>query len=155
MRLVQWFEELRDDARVALRRLRAAPAFTATAVLALALGIGAATTIFSVIQNVLLNPYPMYADVDRLVGVLIHDAASARPGGRDSYPVAEFLEYQSQATSFEDVIAGGFEDAVFTMGEGTEQFAGGLVSGNTFAFMGVSAVVGRTLTPDDANRRNR
>ena len=113
-------------------------------------GIGAATTIFSVIQNVLLNPYPMYADVDRLVGVLIHDATSARPGGRDSYPVAEFLEYQSQATSFEDVIAGGFEDAVFTMGEGTEQFAGGLVSGNTFPFMGVSAVVGRTLTPDDA-----
>ena len=132
MRLAQWFEELRDDARVALRRLRAAPAFTATAVLALGLGIGAATTIFSVIQNVLLNPYPMYADVDRIVGVLIHDQTSVRPGGRDSYAVAEFLEYQAQATSFEDVIAGGFEDAVFTISEGTEQFAGGLVSGTPF-----------------------
>ena len=149
MRLTQRFEEIRDDLKVAIRQLQRSPAFTGMAVLALALGIGAATTIFSVIQNVLLDPYPMYASVDRIVGVFIHDASSSRPGGRDSFQTPEFLDYQAQATSFEEVIAGGWEDAVFTNPEGTEQFAGGLVSGNTFTFMGVGAVVGRTLTMED------
>jgi putative ABC transport system permease protein len=141
---------LRQDLRHALRGFRKQPAFTGAAVLALALGIGATTTIFSVIKNVLLDPYPMYREVDRIVGVMVHDVSSARPGGRDSFQTAEFLEYQAQASSFEDVIAGGYEDALYTSAEGTEQFTGGLVSGNTFSFMGVSAVLGRTVTMDDA-----
>jgi len=141
---------LRHDLRHSLRSLRKEPAFTAAAVLALALGIGATTTIFSVIQNVLLDPYPMYSDVDRIVGVMIHDVARARPGGRDQYQTAEFLDYQSQATSFEDVIAGGYEDTLYTTAEGTEQFAGGLISGNNFSFMGVGAHIGRTITVEDA-----
>jgi len=146
----QWLEDIGSDVKVALRQLRSSPAFTMTSVLALGLGIGAATTIFSVIKNVLLDPYPMYRQVDRIVGVLIHDVNSARPGGRDSYQTAEFLEYQAQARSFEDVIAGSLEPALFTSGEGTEEYVGGLVSANTFSFMGVSAAIGRTIVPDDA-----
>ena len=138
------------DARFALRALRKQPAFTVAAVTALALGIGATTTIFSVIQNVLLDPYPMYADVDRIVGLRIRDLASVRPGGREWYPVEEFLEYQTQAQSFDEVIAGGTEDVVYSSDEGSEQFAGGLASGNTFSFLGVRAAIGRTLTLEDA-----
>src|SRR6201999_872792 len=75
---------------------------------------------------------------------------SARPGGREWYPVPEFLDYQTQAQSFEDVIAGTGEDVVYTSDAGSEQFNGGLASGNTFSFMGVGAAIGRTLTPEDA-----
>jgi putative ABC transport system permease protein len=139
---------LREDARAAFRQLKNAPAFTVAAVLALALGIGAATTIFSVIQHVLLDPYPMYAHVDRMVAVQIHDASNPK-FYRDSYQPAEFLEYQSQAKSLEEVIAGANEPAVFSSPQGAEEFVGGVTSGNTFTFMGVSAAVGRTITMDD------
>jgi hypothetical protein len=92
----------------------------------------------------------MYADVDRIVGVQIRDLASARPGGREWYPVAEFLDYQTQAQSFDEVIAGTGENVVYSGSAGSEQFVGGLTSGNTFNVMGVRAAIGRTLTPDDA-----
>ena len=81
------------------------PSFTSLAVLTLALGIGAATTIFSVIQNVLLDPFP-YIDADRVVTFQIRDSASGRPGGRNFFQVPEFLEYQEQSHVFEDVIGG-------------------------------------------------
>jgi predicted permease len=138
------------DVRYAARGLRKQPAFAALAILALALGIGSATTMFSVIQNVLIDPYPMYSHVDRVVQVEIRDPARPRSGGRGYFQVAEFLDYQEQVHSFEDVIAGGFEDVLYTTAEGTEQFNGGLTSPNTFEFLGVPAARGRTLTPDDA-----
>jgi putative ABC transport system permease protein len=138
------------DVRYAARGLRKQPAFASLAILALALGIGSATTMFSVIQNVLIDPYPMYANIDRLVQVEIRDPAKPRSGGRGYFQVPEFLEYQTQVQSFEDVIAGGHEDVLYTTADGTEQFNGGLMSPNNFEFMGVRAALGRTFTPDDA-----
>ena len=70
-----------QDLRYGLRSIRNQPAFTALAVLTLALGIGAVTTIFSVIQNVLLDPFP-YKDADRVVAIRIHDATNPQPFGR-------------------------------------------------------------------------
>ena len=70
-----------SDVRYAARGLRKQPAFAALAILALALGIGSATTMFSVIENVLIDPYP-FPNVDRFIGVQIRDRASTRPGGR-------------------------------------------------------------------------
>ncbi len=137
------------DVRYAARGLRKQPAFAALAVLALALGIGSATTMFSVIQNVLIDPYP-YANIDRLVQVEILDPARPRAGGRLYFQTAEFLDYQAQVHCFEDVIAGGFEDVLYTTAEGTEQFDGGLMTPNNFEFLGVKAALGRTFTPDDA-----
>ncbi len=140
-----------QDARYGVKGLAKQPTFTAGAVLALGLGIGATTTIFSVIQNVLLDPYPMYANVDRMVGVSIHDEASSRPGGRDFFQTAEFLDYAAQLTSFDAIIAGGGNgDTLYTGPDGTEQFSGAFLSGNTFSVIGVSAVAGRTLSPADA-----
>ena len=138
-----------QDLMYGLRGLRRQPAFAALAILALALGIGSATTIFSVIQNVLLDPFP-YMDAHRVVQFQIRDVTRTRPGGRTMYQVPEFLDYKEQVTSFEDVIAGGFEDVLLTTGEGAEQFNGGQVSGNMFQFLGVPALAGRILTPDDA-----
>src|SRR5213594_2429993 len=137
------------DLRYGLRGLRNRPGFTILAILTLALGIGAATTIFSVIQNVLLDPFP-YTDAERVAMIQIHDVTSNRPGGRSFFQVPEFLEYQEQNHVFEEVIGGGNEDVLHNTGEGTEQFTGGYVTPNTFRFLGVPALVGRGLLPEDA-----
>src|SRR5215471_10878427 len=62
----RWLEDLRRDRRYALRTFRRSPGFAATAVVSLAVGIAAATALFSVVNAVLLNPFP-FADVDRIV----------------------------------------------------------------------------------------
>ena len=138
-----------QDLRYGLRGLLKQPAFAFLAVLTLGLGIGAATTIFSVIQNVLLDPYP-YREAHRVVVFQIRDPKSTRFGARTFFQVPEHLDYQEQIQSFEEVIAGGFEDILYMTGEGTEQFSGALMSGNTFGFLGVPAALGRVLTPEDA-----
>ena len=84
-----------QDLRYGLRSIRNQPAFTALAVLTLALGIGAATTIFSVIQNVLLDPFP-YKDADRVAAIRIHDATNPQPFGRTVLQTPEFLDYVEQ-----------------------------------------------------------
>jgi putative ABC transport system permease protein len=138
------------DFRYALRGLRKQPGFAALAALALALGIGAATTIFSIIQNVLLDPFP-YLNSERVAVIQIRDLRGSRQRGvRSAFEEAEFLDYQAQVEAFEEVIAGGYEDVLYDNGQGTEQFAGGLLSANAFQFLGVPALVGRILTPDDA-----
>src|SRR6201988_4934274 len=100
-----------QDVRFGLRMLGKNPGFTLVAVLTLALGIGAATTIFSVIYNVLLDPFP-YADAKRVVAIQIHDLARSNPGGRQALQTAEFLDYQEQSHVFEEVIGGSFQDAL-------------------------------------------
>ncbi len=77
--------------------------------LALAFGIGAATTIFSAIYGVLLNPFP-YTNAERIVDFYIHDTSSSRPGGRSFFRADEFIEYQQHRELFEDVIGGGNEE---------------------------------------------
>ena len=138
-----------QDIRYGVRGVRNQPGFALLAVLTLALGIGGATTIFSVIQNVLLDPFP-YTDAHRVAMIQIHDLSSNRPGGRSGFQIREFLDYQEQSHVFNEVIGGGYEDVLWTTGEGTEQFDGGLVTPNTFQFLGVPALLGRGLTPEDA-----
>ena len=113
------------------------------------LGIGSAAAIFSVIQNVLLDPAP-YSDVDRIAYVQIRDASRSEPGGRTAFQTPEFLDYREQSQVFEDVIGGGFEDALLTTSDGTLQFAAGLVTPNTFRFLGVPPQLGRGIVDADA-----
>src|SRR5215213_2374602 len=120
-----------QDLRYGLRSIRNQPAFTTLAVLTLALGIGAATTIFSVIQNVLLDPFP-YREAHRVAAIRIHDATNPQPFGRGMLQTAEFLDYVEQSHVFEDVIGGGFEDVLWTTADGTEQLTGGQVTANMF-----------------------
>jgi putative ABC transport system permease protein len=140
---------LRQDVSYGLRGLGKQPGFTALAMITLALGIGAVTTIFSVIHAVLLDPFP-YTNPERVVQIQIRDASSARPGGRTFFQTREFLDYQEQAHVFSDVIGGSFEDVLYSTREGTEQFSGGVVTANTFQFLGVPAQIGRGLAPEDS-----
>jgi putative ABC transport system permease protein len=142
-------QTLWQDLRYGARMLLKQPGFTLIAVLTLALGIGSTTTIFSAIQNILLDPFP-YTDAHRVVAIQIRDTSSSRPGGRTFFQAPEFLDYQEQNQVFEDVIGGTFGDVLYNSGDGTEQFSGGYVTPNTFSFLGVPALLGRGITPDDA-----
>src|SRR5262245_43268845 len=137
-----------QDVRYGWRSFCGQPSFAILAILTLALGIGAATTIFSVIHNVLLDPFP-YKDADRVVTVQIRDVSNARPGGRNYFQVPEFLELQEQSHVFEEVIGGTPEDVLQTTEEGTEQFVGGAVTANNFTFLGVQPLMGRGLSQED------
>ena len=131
-----------------MRGLRNQPGFALLAILTLALGIGSSTTIFSAIQNILLDPFP-YTDAQRVVAIQIHDMTNSRPGGRTYYQVPEFLDYQAQNHVFQEVIGGTGDDVLYNSGDGMEQFMGGYVTPNTFRFLGVPALLGRGITPDD------
>jgi putative ABC transport system permease protein len=141
-------ETLWQDLRYGVRGIANRPGFAALAILTLALGIGAATTIFSVIQNVMLDPFP-YTDARRVAAIRIRDVTRDGEGGRGMLQTAEFLDYQNQNSVFEDVIGGSFEDVLLTTPDGTELFEGGIVTANTFRFLGVPPALGRTLLEED------
>ena len=142
-------QNLWQDLRYGARMLLKNPGFTLIAVITLALGIGSTTTIFSAIQNILLDPFP-YTDAQRVVAIQIHDMSNSRPGGRTFYQIPEFLDYQEQNHVFEEIIGGTGNDVLYNSGEGMEQFLGGYVTPNTFRFLGVPAQVGRGISPEDA-----
>jgi hypothetical protein len=96
-------DSLLRDLRFALRTFSRSPSITLISVLALALGIGSTTAIFSVIQNTLLDPFP-YRGSDRLVIVRIHDSAQSEPGGREQYSHSEFVEIQKENHVFEGIM---------------------------------------------------
>jgi putative ABC transport system permease protein len=138
-----------QDVRYGLRGLRANPGFTALAMVTLALGIGAATTMFSVIENVVMAPFP-YRDAGRIAAVAIHDLDNGRPGGRTVLQPDEYMAYRAQNHVFREDMGGGNSDVLWTTPEGTEQFDGAYVTPNTFLALGVPALLGRVITPQDA-----
>jgi putative ABC transport system permease protein len=143
-------QTLWQDIRYGLRGICNRPGFAFLAILTLGLGMGATTTIFSAIQNILLDPFP-YTDARRVAAIQIHDLTSARPGGRGAFQVPEFLDYQEQNHVFEEVIGGTGEDVLLSTNEGTELYRGGIVTANTFTFLGVPPALGRGITTADAN----
>ena len=137
-----------QDLRYGMRGMRANAGFSLLAILTLALGIGAGTTMFSVIKNVMLSPFP-YKDATRIAAFAIHDLDRGRPGGRQALKPAEYLEFRQQNHVFSGDTGGGNEDVLWSTGVGTEQLDGGYVTPDTFQFLGVAAQVGRGLLPED------
>ena len=136
------------DVRFGWRSLVKRPGFTLLAIAALALGAGAATTIFSVINNVLLDPVP-YKDAQRLVNIHVQDPARGEQGRRQFFSVPEFLAYQRENHVFEEVFGTIDIDVLSTGDEGAERFSGALVTPNTFRVLGVPPLAGRAITPED------
>src|SRR5437763_6779409 len=141
-------ETLRQDIRYALRNLGKTPGFAAVAIVTLALGIGASTAIFSVIDNIMLQPFP-YPDATRFMSVQIHDTERNEPGGRAGFSGPEFLDYLEQNRVFDRVIANDNLDVLYRSGGGTERFNGNLVTPGTFEFLGMPALLGRVMQPAD------
>ncbi len=136
-----------QDVRFSLRLIAKDWHFALIAAVALGLGIGATTAIFSVIENVLLEPFP-YTDAHRLVNVQVHDF-DGRPGGRTAYTIPEFLDIQEQAHSFDRILAADQMDVLYTRGEGTERLQGQGLSTNAFQALGMKPLLGRYITPAD------
>jgi len=141
-------DTLSRDILFALRNLRKSPSFAVIAAITLALGIGASTAIFSVIENVLMEPFP-YTDPGRIVSVQIHDTERNEPGGRPVFTGPEFLDYAEQNHVFDRVIANAGLDVLYRSGEGAERFDGSLIPPGTFEFLGMPALLGRVAQPAD------
>ena len=134
-----------QDFRYALRQLRKNPGFTAVAVLTLALGLGANTAIFSVIDAVLLRPLPFH-DPSRLVVV-----RPTEPGRRDdtgvSYPT--FLDWRSQNHVLEGLSVFREDDYTLTGRGEPAHLTGAVVSANLFSVLDVPPAAGRDFTPEE------
>jgi putative ABC transport system permease protein len=137
-----------QDLRYALRSLSKDRGFILLAVFTLALGIGATTVIFSVVDNALLRPFP-YKDADGISIFQIHDLGEAGERGRGAFSVPEFLDYQEQNHVFADMVGTGYADVLYTGAGGTQHLTGAYVTTNTFRFLGVEPLLGRWITPDD------
>jgi predicted permease len=141
-----WLEQLLWDTRFGLRTLRESPGFTAVAILTLALGIGASTSIFSVVNAVLLAHLP-YKDPNRLTMIWGTNVKQ----GIDITPVSpgDFFEWKQRNSVFED-IAASYDDQVTLTGRGDpQQLIGYRFSANYFSILGVPAQLGRTFTIEE------
>jgi putative ABC transport system permease protein len=138
-------ESLLQDLRYGLRTLAKNPGFTSAAVLTLALGIGANTAIFSVVNGVLLSPLTG-RDPDRLV--MLWESTKDTPQTAVSYP--NYVDWRQRARSFEDIaVYNGFDQFTMTGQGDPERVRGGLASGNLFTVIGVEPALGRLLDPRD------
>ncbi|MBO0861500.1 MAG: ABC transporter permease [Chloracidobacterium sp.] len=138
-RLEEFLQDLRYGARMLLRT----PGFALVAVLALALGIGANTAIFSVVNAVLLRPLPYY-DPQRLVWV-----AEVMPGGEEIYAAADYIHWREQSKSFDHLIAF-TPGSIYLTGRGEpEQLDSIRATANLFPALGVAPQLGRAFTTEE------
>jgi len=139
-------ETLLKDIRYAIRGLRKRPGFTFVAIITLALGIGANTAIFSVVNAVLLKPLA-FKDPDRLVIVWEDAAFAGFP--RNTPAPANYFDWKSQNRSFEDMAATA-STSFNLIGDGEpERVAAHQVSANFFPLLGVQPLLGRTFLPEE------
>src|SRR5687767_4333834 len=128
------------DLRYALRQLLKSPGFTAVAILTLALGIGANTAVFSVVDAVLLRALP-YHNSERFI-----DIFSTNPtGDRDGLSILELDELRNQIRSVEELTAFQSQNVNLTGGERPERIRGAFVAANFFEVFRLNPVLGRTL----------
>ena len=137
-----------SDIRYSIRRLVQDKSFTILALVALGLGIGATTAIYSLIHGVILNPFP-YVGSDRLMAIAV--AEVGRDGGRTNYTGAETLELQENTEDiFDGIVATNQKQVVITSsGAVPIRLLSAEVSSNTFPFFGMPALKGRVVTEAD------
>jgi putative ABC transport system permease protein len=137
-------ETLFQDIRYGVRVLLKGRAVTAIAVLALTLGIGATTAIFSVINAILIKPLP-YPDPDRIVR--IYERSPQFDQMSISYP--NFLDWQQQSQVFEEMSVFRYQGFNITGQQGPERIQGRLISASFFSVLGVQPILGRSILPEE------
>lgn len=139
-----------QDLRFAARMMARSPGFTAVAVSALALGIGVNTTVFSLVNAVLIKGLP-FDRGDRIMLIQMTDPMQSRRQLGVQY--ADYRDWRPQAKSFEDL--GGFNGATMNLADGAnppERYRGAVVTANAFEILGVKPVLGRGFRPEDEKR---
>jgi putative ABC transport system permease protein len=144
MDAIDWIETLWQDLRYAVRILSKSPAFTAVAVITLALGIGANTAIFSVVNGVLLRPLS-FPDSDRLM--LIFETTPEF--SQNSVAYLNYLDWRKENRSFTDMGTFRGDDFNFTGAGEPEHLKGKYVSASLFPVLGVSPILGRNFLPEE------
>jgi putative ABC transport system permease protein len=139
-----WLEAFGQDLRFGLRMLRKNPGFSLVAILTLALGIGANTAIFSVVNAVLLRSLP-YRDPDQLV-IISHYRTTVEIDGTS---VADFLEWGDRANAFEQIAAYASDTADLKGAGEPERLIAGKVSADLFATLGAAPALGRAFMPTE------
>ncbi|MGH9940808.1 MAG: ABC transporter permease [Pyrinomonadaceae bacterium] len=138
---------LLQDVRYGLRVLLKNPGFTFVAVLALALGIGANTAIFSVVNGVLLRPLP-FPQAEQLMTISLTNLRRGTTGGAVAY--LDFKDWRAQSSSFEAMTVYSDASAALTSGEGEpEQVEGVVATPDVLKVSGVAPAMGRGFTPED------
>ncbi len=133
--------------RIAVRMLVKTPAFTAVAVLALALGIGASTTVFSAINALLVRPWPYMTEENRII--YYSEYFNNHPDDDTGVAYPDYRDFKAQAKTLESV--GASEDATFIL-TGTdkpERYLGSFISADAFRFLGVKPALGRVFLPEE------
>lgn len=138
-------ESFWQDLRYGIRMLRKNPGFALVAALILALGIGANTTIFSMLKGVILRPLPGVPHADQLVDII----TISRGGQPWSISYPDYVDLRDRNTAFSSLAAESMEAMNITMNGKPERLWSEIVSGNMFSMLGISAERGRLLTPDD------
>ena len=148
-RIENHIQDFLRDFHYAFRSLAKDRRFALIAVFALALGIGATTVMFSVLYNVVVDPFP-YRDFQRAVILEMWDLTGPRETeARFHYTIPEFLAIREQNHVFEDMIGNYTLDVLYTDGKGGRLFRGGYVTPNGFDFLGVPPFLGRIFREDD------
>jgi predicted permease len=135
------------DIRFAARTLAKNPGFTAIVVLTLALGIGANTAIFSMVNAVLLRPLPIH-DPDQIVAVAIQQQDA--PIGSSGFSYPEFSDFRDQSNKVIDLFGSAMDLVDLSVDERAEQIGVSFVTGNYFSALGVKPVLGRLILPHEA-----
>jgi predicted permease len=138
--------------RSAFRQMKRNPGFFAVALAALALGIGANTAIFSVVEGVLLRPLP-YADPGRLV--MVWEDASYLGFSRNNPAAANYVDWRAQNQVFTDMAAMRYSNAAFNGDQAPEQALGRGVTPNFFDVLGVQPVLGRPFTVEEDGAKRK
>jgi putative ABC transport system permease protein len=145
MRLTQWLDELGSDVRFAMRQLRASPGFTALAAITLALGIGANSAIFALVDATLIRPLP-FPEPDRLAMVWERTPSVARAG----VAPLNFHDWHERNRTFESMAAVYFYARRLSAADGSvEQIPAEQVTPGFFDLLGVRPVAGRTFLRSD------
>ena len=147
-----WLEHLWQDLGFGLRMLRRSPGFSLLAILCLTIGIGGTAAVAGWIEGVLLRPFPLVADQDRIFAVTGTDRGAVPDRTGMSWP--DFKDIQAACPRIESVIAEKITGTTLTFGDRAERVPGSVVSSNYFEALGVRPILGRGFEPSEDLGKN-
>jgi predicted permease len=149
MRRTNLIENFLQDVRFGFRMLRRSPGFTVLAILCLTLGIGANAAVFSWVEGILLRPYPLVSNQERLVAL----SGTVRDD-RDLTSWPDLRDLQRSCTLCETLFVSKITGATLSIGERAQVMTGSIVSANYFDAIGVHPMLGRGFEPGEDTSRN-
>ena len=146
-RQITWLQDLVQDVHYGLRVLRKSPAVTVVIVVAIALGVGANTAIFSVVNGFLLRPLPVpWPEQIAVLAIQQKDA----PVGSSGFSYPEFVDFREQASRAADIFGIVLGTVQFTANDQSQECSANYVSGNFFTALGLRPAAGRLFLPGEA-----